>query len=118
MLRWIFPILVGSVVALLAALGLLLATERRETPAAPSYRVAHVGGLKYEAMLARPIHPPNEVDNRIVAGLPAGERRIARGEILFGAFISVTNTSPSALATARRIDLRDEAGDVYPPLSL
>ena len=46
MLRWIFPILVGSAVALFAALGLLLATEHVETLAAPSYRVARVGGLE------------------------------------------------------------------------
>src|SRR5918992_4120391 len=118
MVRWIFPILVASAVAVFAALAVLLATEKRETPAAPPYRVAHVGGLEYEAMLARPIHPANEVDNGIVAGLPDGERRTAGSEILFGAFISVTNTSPGALPTARRIDLRDEGGDVYHPLPL
>lgn len=110
--------LVGSAAALFAALALLLATEQREAPAASSYRIAHVGGLEYEAMLGRPVRPANAVDKSIVAGLPARQGHLARGEMLFGAFISVTNTSPRALPSARQIDLRDSGGHVYHPLAL
>jgi hypothetical protein len=116
--RWILLPLILSAAALLAALGVLLATEKRVAAAAPDYRVASSGGLEYEAMLGRPIHPGNPVDRKIVDGLGADDRRPPRGELLFGAFISVTNDSPRAQRTADRIELRDDRGRVYHPLRL
>jgi hypothetical protein len=116
--RWILIPLVLSAAALFVALGVLLATQKRAAAAAPDYRVVKVGGLEYEAMLGRPLHLANAVDRRIVEGLGAGDRRPPRGELLFGAFISVTNDSSRALPTANRIELRDERGHVYHPLPL
>jgi hypothetical protein len=116
--RWILIPLAASAAALLAALGVLLATEKRVAAAAPDYRVVRTGGLEYEAMLGRPIHPGNAIDRKIVEGLPARDRRPARGAMLFGAFISVTNESSRALPTADHIELRDERGHVYHPLPL
>jgi hypothetical protein len=116
--RWILIPLVLSAAALLAALGLLLATEKRVAAAAPDYRVARSGGLAYEAMLGRPIHLRNPVDRKIVAGLGAGDRRPPRGQLLFGAFISATNDSSRTRRPADRIELRDDRGRVYLPLRL
>jgi hypothetical protein len=116
--RWILIPLALSGAARLVALGLLLATEKRVAAAAPDYRVARTGGLEYEAMLGRPLHPGNAVDRKILEGIGAGDRRPPRGELLFGAFISVTNGSSRALRTADRIELRDERGRVYHPLRL
>ena len=118
MRRLILVPLVLSVFALFAALVVLMATEKRVAAAAPDYRVASIGGIEYEAMEGRPLDPGNAVDRRIVAGLPAGDRRPRGGTLLFGAFFSVTNDTSRALRTANRIELRDEDGRVYRPLAL
>ena len=107
-----------SAVALLAIALLFLALMKRETGAAPDYRVTHAGGIDYEAMDAHPIDLHNAVDRKLVAGLPASQRRLRRGEILFGAFISFTNVSTHPLRSAARIELRDEGGHLYAPLPL
>jgi hypothetical protein len=112
--RWILIPLAVSAAALFAALGVLMATEKRVAAGAPDFRVVRTGGLEYEAMQGRPLHPGNAVDRQIVAGLQADKRRA----LLFGAFISVTNDSSRALPTAKRIELRDESGHVYHPLPL
>jgi hypothetical protein len=108
----ILPVVCGAI--LLAALGLFLAIMHRQAAAAPDYRVVKVGGLEYEAMQSRRV----AADSRIAAGLPARDRHLPRGKVLFGAFISVTNTSSHALPTAARIDLRDLAEHVYHPIRL
>jgi hypothetical protein len=118
--------LYASFVALLvvlaaAAFGVLLALVVLVKPThavAPGNRVVAVGGLQYEAMLGRSVHPSHPVDAQIVAGLPAGERRLGSGQMLFGAFVAVANDSSRFLPAARRIELRDDAGHVYRPLRL
>jgi len=117
--RWILIPLVSSAAALFVAGGLALAIDRRIYPTPPDFRVARLGGLEYESMLGRPLRPAtNRIDAEIAAGLPRRERRLGRGEILFGAFISVSNGSPRAQPMARRFELRDEQGHVYRPLRL
>jgi hypothetical protein len=116
--RWILIPLMLSAAALFVALGVLLATEKRVAAAAPDHRVVKVGGLEYEAMQGRPLNPAGAIDRRIVTGLSALDRRMRRGAMLFGAFISVTNDGSRALPTADHIELRDERGDVYRPLPL
>jgi hypothetical protein len=111
--------LVLSAAALFVAIGLALGIDRRVYPKAPDYRVVRLGGLEYESMLGRPLHPAkNRVDAAIAAGLSPGDRRLGRGELLYGAFISVDNDSPRAQPMARRFELRDEQGNVYRPLRL
>jgi hypothetical protein len=117
-MRWIFMPLLLSAVALFATLVLLTATEKRTAVAAPDYRVVATGGIQYEAVQGRPVHPKNAVDRRIVAGLDADDRRARPGTILFGAFLSATNASASALRTAHQIELRDDRGRVYRPIAL
>jgi hypothetical protein len=107
-----------SAIALFAALVVLMATEKRVAAAAPDYRVVGVGGIDYEAMQGRPIHPQNAVDRRIVKGLSTADRRTPAGTILFGAFFSVSNDSSRVLRTAGRIELRNELGRVYRPVAL
>jgi hypothetical protein len=116
--RWILIPLAVSATALLVALAVLMATEKRVAAAAPDYRVVETRGIEYESMQGRPIHPENAVDRRIVKGLSADDRRERRGTLLFGAFISVTNASSRALRTADRIELRDQFGRVYHRMSL
>jgi hypothetical protein len=117
-MRLIMLPLGASAAALLSAAGLFLAVEHREAPKAPDYRVTQVGGLEYESMLGRPLDPSNRIDKQILAGLPRRDRRVPRGQALYGAFISVTNDSTRALPAAKRIELRDESGHVYRAIPL
>lgn len=107
-----------SVVVLFAGVGVLFATQHRQNPKAPDFRVVRIGGVEYEAMLGRPLHPGNPIDAAIVAGLSRRDRRVAAGEMLFGAFIATANDSSTALTTADRIELRDQYNHVYRPLAL
>jgi hypothetical protein len=114
-------LLVGGVLnaaLAIATLMLFLAFEHQVAGAAPDYRAAPVGGLDYEAMSGRPLDPKNPVDRQIIAGLPAADRKPKPGQILFGAFISVTNTSSRPLTTADHIELRHDAGTLEQPLAL
>ncbi len=117
-IRLLFALGIASVVMLLIGVSVLFATQHRESPTAPDYRVVRIGGVEYESMQGRPIHPGNRVDRAIIAGLPAQDRRVAAGEMLFGAFVAITNDSHAPLTTADRIELRDQAGHVYRPLAL
>jgi hypothetical protein len=114
------PIVGGAVCAalLLAVLSLLIGVEKSSVAASPDYRLVTAGGIEYEAMLGRPIDPKNAVDRNIIAGLPARDRQLRRGQMLFGAFISITNPSSQRLPSADRIVLRDDGGHVYPALPL
>lgn len=113
-------VLVGTitVLVLFAGVVVLFATQHRVAQAAPSYRVVRLGGVEYEIMMGRPVDPRHRVDKAIVAGLPAADRHVGRGQTLFGAFISATDDSSGARTTADRVELRDQAGHVYAPLPL
>jgi hypothetical protein len=106
-----------SVVSVLAVLSLFLAVGQG-TAAAPDYRVVAVGGMEYEAMEGRPIDLSTPTDRQIAAGLPAHDRRLRRGQMLFGAFVAITNASTRPLRSAARIELRDDGGHVYTALPL
>jgi hypothetical protein len=116
--RWIVLVGALSALGLFAVLGVFLAVDKPEAAAAPDYRVAPARGIEYEAMSGRPIDPASAVDRQLIAGLPAAERRLRHGEILFGAFISFTNVSSGMLRSAEHIDLRIDDGPVYQPLAL
>jgi hypothetical protein len=118
LLRLLLALGITSAAFLFAGVVVLFATQHRVAAAAPSFRVVRVGGIEYESMLGRPIEPASAVDRAIVAGLPARQRRVATGQMLFGAFIAATNDSSSRRRTAGRIELRDQAGHVYRPLHL
>ena len=108
----------ACVAALLVGLALFLAIMKRETAGAPDYRVTPVGGIQYEEMDAHPIDLHNKVDRGLVTGLPARERRDLHGDILYGTFISLANTSTRPLHSATQIELRDEDGHQFRPLAL
>jgi hypothetical protein len=104
--------------ALLAGLALMLDLAKPANAGAPNYNVVSIGGLQYESMLGRAVDPADPVDAAIVKGLPASERHLAPGEILFGAFIAVANDSPRSLPAASRIELEDNSGRRHQPLRL
>ena len=114
----LFALIACCAVTVLAALGLLLVVAKRETPAAPDYRVVAQGDLEYEAMLGRPIDPSDAIDAKIVSGLSGRDRRLRSGQLLFGAFVAVTNESLHPVLAAARIELRDQSGRSYQPLRL
>lgn len=118
LVRVVVAIGAASVILFFAAVGVMLATQHRASAKAPDYRVLRIGGIEYESMQGRPLDLGDRVDRAIAAGLPAAQRRLARGQILFGAFIAVTNDSSAPLRTADRIELRDQQGHVYRPLAL
>jgi hypothetical protein len=107
-----------TAVLLVATLAWFLAEEKAAANASPDYRVAAIGGMEYEAMNGRPIDPANSVDRGIIAGLPARDRQLHNGEMLFGAFIAFTNASTRPLRSADSIQLRDDGGHLYDSLAL
>jgi hypothetical protein len=115
-----FPLLVSLVCAFLvtAALAYFVVGVKQTAAAAPDYRAVDAGSLQYETMLGRPLDPQDSIDKQITAGLAPRDRRVRRGQLLFGAFIAVTNSGPRTVTSADRIDLRDDAGHVYAPLHL
>jgi hypothetical protein len=116
--RALFTLFAVVAVGAVGAVGALLFIAKPQHPAAPDYRTVALGGLQYEAMLSRPVHPSHTVDAPIAAGLRSSDRRQGRGQMLFGAFIAVANDSLHGLPAARRIELRDDGGNVYRPLRL
>ena len=116
----LFPLIAVVVCSfvLIGALAGLVVGVKRTNAASPDYRVVSAGGLQYEAMLGRPIDPQDPVDKAIIAGLPARERQVPRGDLLFGAFFAVSNTGARAISSADRIELRDDTGHVYKPVRL
>jgi hypothetical protein len=112
---WLLRIVFSCAAALLAAFAVLLATQTSVHPAAASYSQAGIGGLRYSAVLGRPVDPSNPVDASIIRG---ASPHLSHGQILFGAFVTVTNHSGRALPTATRIDLRDDGGHTYLPIHL
>jgi hypothetical protein len=114
-LGWALRIFLATTAALPVAVAVLLATETSAHPAPPTFAQAGIGGLQYRAVLRRPINPSDPVDAHIIGGRGP---HLRRGQILFGAFVTVTNPSRRALPTAREIDLQDDAGHTYRPLAL
>ena len=114
-MRLLLPFGLACAAALLVTFSLFLAVEKRAAAASPDYRVATIGGLEYEAMESRPIDPANAVDRQIIAG---AHPRLRHGQMLFGAFISITNPSPRPLRSGDPIELRDDGGHVFRALPL
>jgi hypothetical protein len=105
-------------IAMVAGVGLLVAIAKPTHAVGPNNRVVPLGGLQYEAMLGRPINVNNSVDRQIIGRLPAKERRSRPGELLFGAFVAISNGSPLPLRAASRLELNDDSNRVYRPLRL
>ena len=118
--RFALPVFVlaGVALCLVGGLVIVLALAKPTSATPPDYEVVSIGGLDYQLMQGRPLDPARPVDAAIVRGLPASERRVAPGQTLFGAFISITNSTAAPLPSARDIELRDDAGNVYRPLPL
>lgn len=57
-----------------------------------------LGGVEYEAVQGRPIHPDNAVDGAIVAGLSASERRVTSRRC-FGELVIHDPSQPGGTAS-------------------
>jgi hypothetical protein len=108
----------GCAVALIVTLGVFLAVEKRAAGAAPQFHVAQIGGLEYQATNGRALNPASPVDRPMLAGGRARFYHLRHGELLYGAFIAVTNASTRAVRSAPRMDLRVDDGPTYRPLPL
>jgi hypothetical protein len=117
-LGWIFRILLGCAAAGLVAVAVLLATQSAAHAAPPKYTQSEIGGLDYNAVLGRPVDPSHSVDAAITRGLPARDRHLPHGQILYGGFLTVANLSGSPIRSADRIELRDDDGTTYHPIPL
>jgi hypothetical protein len=118
--RPLLLVFAGSVIALLIGAGVIMTTVVTAAgPASPNYAYATIGGVQYHALADRPIDPSNPVDAKLIRGLPPRDRRLPKGQMLLGAFLTTTNGSRTQAArTASRIGLRDEAQHSYSPLRL
>lgn len=120
MRRFALPVLLLTAIAvsLVGGMLIMLALAKPTSASPPDYEAVSVGGLDYQLDLGRLIDPATPVDAAIVRGLPASERRVPPRQSLFGAFISITNSTGGRLPSARDIVLRDDAGNVYRPIPL
>ena len=113
-----FVLLALCATAGVAGMGLLVAIAKPTHGESPNDRVVALGGLQYEAMLGRPINVKDSVDRQIVGRLPDEERRTRPGEMLFGAFVAVSNDSARPLRAASHIELEDNYNHSYRALRL
>jgi hypothetical protein len=104
---------VFAVLALLVIIGI-----GWQWPATAAVRSVEVGDVRYEAMSGRPLHPHNAVDAQMIAGLPRADRHVRRDEVLYGAFVGVSNDTPTAKPAARDIELRDASNHTFRPTAL
>jgi hypothetical protein len=119
-MRWLIPVLAPCVATLILAFGLLiwLGDETSRASSAPDYSSATIGGVQYQVTASSEIGPSSGADARFIKGMPAGERRVPKGDVLFGVFVLRSNSADAALPSASRIDLLDGLGRAHRPLRL
>jgi hypothetical protein len=76
----------------------------------------NVGPLIYEVQLSRELNPDDTEDASYLAGLPAGEPKLAAGEEWFAVFLQVYNESSRPHPAASSITISDTQGNVYKPI--
>ena len=119
-MRWLILVLAPLAATLILGFGLLiwLGDETTQASSAPNYTAATIGGVQYSVAGDSEIHPSSAADARFVKGMPARERRVQKGDRLFGVFVLRSNSTHTALTSASRIDLQDGLGRVHKPLRL
>ena len=118
MRRTLVILLLCCMAALPLGLGLLVAGAKPQTSTPPDYSQATLDGLRYDMVMGRRLDPSNPVDAQILAGVPKAERHVGKGQVLYGAFVTLANASSRARTSAARIDLRDQAMRVHHPLPI
>lgn len=118
--RYLVPFLAVCAMAFLAGAAVLLVIGTESTKASPGidYSYATIGGVQYHTANGRRLEPASPIDAPMLKGLPAAERRLGKGQVLYGAFVTMTDTAGAPRATASRIDLVDGDGHLYRPLQL
>jgi hypothetical protein len=113
---------VGAFVAAGACLLIVLAAAvvfiRPTVGAVPQDNSATVGGLHYAVNNAWPLNPRRAVDAQVARGLPAADRNLGRGEMLYAVFVGVTNETHERLPMATQVALRDVTNREYTPVRL
>ena len=119
-MRWLIAVLAPCAVTLILAFGLLiwLGDDTTKASSAPDYSSATIGGVQYSVAGSSEINPSSSADARFVKGMPAGERHVPKGEVLFGVFVLRSDPADAALPSASRIDLSDGLGRAHRPLRL
>jgi len=119
-MRWLIPLLAPCAVVLVLAFGLLiwLGDDTTKASGAPDYSSETIGRVQYTVAGSNEINPSSSADARFVKGMPAGERRVPKGDVLFGVFVTRTNAAATRLPSASRIDLLDGLGRAHRPLRL
>ena len=119
-MRWLIPLLAPVAAALILGFGLLiwLGDDTTKASSAPDYSSAAIGGVQYQVTASNEIGPSRPADARFIQGMPAGERRVPKGDVLFGVFVLRSNSAHAALRSASRIDLLDGLGRAHRPLHL
>ncbi len=118
-IRRLVTALAASVILLMAAfLAIFAVSAAWKRPAPTSLSAVKLGPLVYEEIQSRLLYPNDAVDAHLLEGLPAAARRTAPGQLLFGAFIQVSNTGSVPARAAGRIELRDATNRTYRPLRL
>ena len=119
-MRWLIPLLAPVAAALILGFGLLiwLGDDTTKASSAPDYSSETVGGVQYSVAGSNEIDPSSSADARFVKGMPARERRVPKGDLLFGVFVTRANSADATLPSASRIDLLDGLGRAHRPLRL
>jgi hypothetical protein len=106
----------GALFAVLVVL--LIVSIGWQYQATAAVRSVEIGGVRYEAMSGRPLEPHDAVDAQLIAGLPAADRHVPRGEVLYGAFLGASNDTATAKPAARDIELRDASNHDFRAVAL
>ena len=81
----------------------------------PAETTASVGGLHYSVNNAWVLDPRRRVDAGVAEGLPARDRRLPPGELLYAVFVGVTNETRAPRRMASDIALRDTRNLEFAP---
>jgi hypothetical protein len=119
-MRWLISLLAPCAVVLILAFGLLiwLGDDTSKASGAPDYSSETIGGVQYSVAGSSEINPSSSADARFVKSMPAGERRVPTGDVLFGVFVMRTNSAKTTLPSASQVDLLDGLGQAHRPLRL
>jgi hypothetical protein len=81
-MRWLIPLLAPVAAALILGFGLLiwLGDDTTKASSAPDYSSAAIGGVQYQVTASNEIGPSRPADARFIQGMPAGERRVPKGD--------------------------------------
>jgi hypothetical protein len=109
---------VAASACLLVVLAAAVIFLRPSISAAPNVTAATVDELHYSVNNAWVLHPRRPVEAGLARGLPSGDAKLGRHQLLFAVFLGVTNETDRRLPMATSFALRDTRNREYSPTSL